>query len=101
MKLIRFLSQWQLQVRGGGAPAGKGVPGGGGMGTQCSRAARLLHVRVPGGTCTRACDIHGGTVVQAPDADPGIAALRSNPGSHGRRVSHPLASLSSEYTVPV
>lgn len=67
------------------------------MGTQCSRSSRLLHVRVSGGTCTRTCDLYGRIVIQASNADLGIAALRPNIGSHGRRVSHSLASLSSEY----
>lgn len=96
MKLICVLSQWQLQIRVGGVTAGKGVPGGCSMGAERPRPSQLLHVRVPGGTCTRTCDLYGGDVVQASEADPGIAALRTNTGSHGRRVSHSLASLSSE-----
>jgi len=106
-KLFRFSHDWillsiilqrQLQIRRGRATAGQGVSGRGSLGTERFGTARLLHVCLSRRTCPCTRDLHGGVIVQTSNADLGAASLRTDAGSHGRRVSHPVATLPSEYT---
>lgn len=91
-----FILQRKLQIRRGRSTAGQGVSVRGSLGTERPGPAELLHVRLPRCTCTRTRDLHGGIIVQTSNANLGAASLRTNAGSYGRRVSHPVASISSE-----
>lgn len=88
--------QRELQIRRSRATAGQGVSGRGGLGAERPCSARLLHVRLPCRACTCTRDLHRGAVVQASNADLGAASLRPDVGSHGRRFSHPVASVPGE-----